>query len=200
MLSHKFVFSSTLVLKRTFANEARRALRQHNKNAKVSAFKKRLEQAKTGSYFVAAGVGATFVVGLGAVLLWEKFNSGSAYAVYDAAVDVVKEDDYVKQHFGSKPRFFGERSAGRGHHSGLRHRSFLNPKTGEQHMQVTFYIEDFEGTQKATIFAEKRQRKGVVFPYWEWVEITLEPERRGFKRRARKHPILMANTEEEKKR
>ena len=92
-------------------------------------------------------------------------------------------------------RFYGERGLDRGHHSGLRHRAWLNPRTGEHHMQVWFHVEDFEKTKRATIYAEKRRRQGMVFPYWQWVEVTLEPNRKGFLR-GRKRAILQEDSKE----
>lgn len=112
------------------------------------------ETAKTTSYLgvILLGVGVTGIMFY--AIFNELFSSNSPQAIYGDAFEKCKNDQRVQDSLGQPIKGFGEESRRR-RRTHIAHQIFQNPKTGKNHMRLSFHIQGIRN--KATVHCEMRE-------------------------------------------
>jgi hypothetical protein len=173
--------------------EERKALRVARREAKVGTVLRVWEKTKETSYMAVGVVGCALIVAVTGLLVYKKFSGDSEYVVFEKTLALLKESEALEQQLGAIRHAYGERSEGLrgGHHAGIRHQNFVNPATGERHVQVEFHIYTARG-ERPLVRAEMAETRGAVRSEWRFVTVAAEWQRggKGRLRRLQVYPPL----------
>lgn len=180
------------------SKEERRALRLQKQESRAALVGRIVEKAKTRTFEVVGIVGAVMIVSVGGLLMMKAFSDSSEYRIYDKAIKMIENDDEFRDLFGFNLRFHGERDSQRGHHQGLRHERYQDPRDGSHHVKVWFHVKALDSGKKGQCYAEVIQNKGLLLNSWDFVDVSVTIKSPSKYRRAQRVQIYPKKEKEEK--